>query len=557
MARLFPKIEPAEIENSGERKVATALVSQLPPEVEVFHSFHWMSNKNDGTVEQGECDFVVVDPNNGVIFVEVKGGTLEYDSRRDEWIRVHSADSHEVLKKDPFAQARSSMYDIIERIGSKFAGGSDNLPFTYGYAVAFPDFRYSGSLPASIMPDLVLDALKCRDIAQSIERIFERFRKSAHRPLSSRDIQSIHESLLPHFALVPVIWRKVEDQEERLHRLTADQQNLLRFMGQQSCAAIEGVAGSGKTILALAKAQECVRAGLRTLFLCYNRPLADWLAQAVPEEGHLVIKNYHGLVDSFCRAANMPIWEGADIEDANFWNNQAPENLMAACGILGDDYKFDALIVDEGQDFRELWWTSLDEVFRDASAKACYYVFYDPYQNIYVKNPVLPEEFGKPFLLPINCRNTVKIAEHCASIVGRTGEARSGAPVGDDPEVKNARSVADGFKKAGKQVRAWCTSNAGGLKSSQVVVLAPRSTKSHWPKDFLSVPTTTDFDEWRANKGVLISTWGRFKGLEADAVVILEPQSSAIEIDDSSRYVARSRAKHLLLIIEVHDGPEA
>ena len=71
------------------------------------------------------------------------------------------------------------------------------------------------------------------------------------------------------------------------------------------------------------------------------------------------------------------------------------------------------------------------------------------------------------------------------------------------------------------------------------------------------MPTTTDFDEWRANKGVLISTWGRFKGLEADAVVILEPQSSAIEIDDSSRYVARSRAKHLLLIIEVHDGPEA
>jgi hypothetical protein len=38
MARLFPKIDPSEIDNPGERKVAEALVGQLASRVEVFHT---------------------------------------------------------------------------------------------------------------------------------------------------------------------------------------------------------------------------------------------------------------------------------------------------------------------------------------------------------------------------------------------------------------------------------------------------------------------------------------------------------------------------------------
>ena len=47
MARLIPRIDPSDIINSGERKVAEALVSQLPNDVEVFHSFNWLRSKCD------------------------------------------------------------------------------------------------------------------------------------------------------------------------------------------------------------------------------------------------------------------------------------------------------------------------------------------------------------------------------------------------------------------------------------------------------------------------------------------------------------------------------
>ena len=556
MAILFPKIDPSEIDNPGERKVAQALTSKLSSKAEVFHSFNWLRTNSKGTVEEGECDFVVVDPAQGILFVEVKGGSLEYDTEHSVWVRIMSGGKREVLKKDPFSQAQRSMHEIVKRIKEKFPSLNEDVPFTYGYAVAFPDCKYTGSLPANMVPDLVLDARKCLDLFNSISKVFDRFSRKTYPELSSRDIQTIHEALLPKFSLVPVIWRRVEDQEERLHRLTNEQQFLLTFMGNHSRAAIQGVAGSGKTILALAKAQESARNGIKTLFLCYNRPLKEWLKQAVPDdpEENLVITNYHGLVDDFCRKANMSIFENADTEDEDFWNNQAPEHLISACEVLGKEHKFDSIIVDEGQDFRELWWTSLEDVFCSPDEKFCFYVFFDPNQNIYLENPVIPKEFGKPFELPVNCRNTVKIAEHCSALIGCESTARTGAPMGDEPEYMQARDMSGGFKKAGKQVRKWCMTNAGGLKYSQVVVLAPSNSKNDWPKEFQAIPATTDFEEWRQNKGVLISSWGRFKGLEADAVIIVEQVSPDSGIDDIDRYVARSRAKHLLVIVQVHDS---
>jgi DNA helicase IV len=62
---------------------------------------------------------------------------------------------------------------------------------------------------------------------------------------------------------------------------------------------------------------------------------------------------------------------------------------------------------------------------------------------------------------------------------------------------------------------------------------------------------TRSFEQWRRSECVRIASWSRFKGLEADAIVIIEvPSKDGVNVD-ANRYVARSRAKHLLTIIEV------
>ena len=145
-------------------------------------------------------------------------------------------------------------------------------------------------------------------------------RRAHHRELGDREVESVREALYPRYELVPVIWRKIEDQEERLRRLTNQQRRLLDYLAHQPKAAIRGVAGSGKTMLAPAKAQREARAGRRTLLPCYNQPLQDWLKAAVPAlfGKDLVVLNYHSLVSRLCREAGVPLWERRDGNDQDF-----------------------------------------------------------------------------------------------------------------------------------------------------------------------------------------------------------------------------------------------
>ena len=547
MARLFPKIEPDEIANPGERTVARALVEQLPRRVEVFHGFNWLARDPHGTLREGECDFILLEPDKGLLFVEVKGGSLVFDG--EKWIREVGTQRRE-LNKDPFAQAQRGMYDIVDIVRRRYGAMAKGLPFTHGFAVAFPDCRVSGWLPPNIQGELILDAVKLRTVPDSLRRIFASFARRDHRGLRSDEVASVREALYPKYRLVPVLWRRIEDQEERLRRLTDEQQRMLDILAEQPKAALSGVAGSGKTLLALAKAQAMARQGLRTLLLCYNRPLKDWLCDSVPDAfgRNLVIDNYHGLADDLCRAAGVPMWERD--KEPDFWSEVVPAALDDACGRLGPEHKFDAIVVDEGQDFQELWWESLQSVFRDPGSKACYYVFYDPKQNLFVDRPSLPDELGHPYPLATNCRNTVRIAAHCAALVGHDNHTRDDAPQGEEPEVLSVPTVADAVRVAGKRVRELCLANLGGLNPSQVAVLAPAAADPFWPAKFGTLPITREFEEWRRGKGVLIATLGRFKGMEADAVVIVETPMRNKAWRTTSRYVARSRAKHLLTVIE-------
>ena len=61
---------------------------------------------------------------------------------------------------------------------------------------------------------------------------------------------------------------------------------------------------------------------------------------------------------------------------------------------------------------------------------------------------------------------------------------------------------------------------------------------------------TDRIEEWQKAKAVLVTSPDKFKGMEADAVVILEETDGKAGDDDLSRnYVACSRAKHLLTIV--------
>lgn len=553
MATLSPNIDPSAIENGGERTLASALKEQLPDRVHVFHSIEWLRSTSD-SAPLGECDFVVFDPEQGFVAIEVKGGTLEYDPKRRVWERVSPRGHVTVLNKDPFTQVRTNMFAIRDRISEALGDRTGRVPFAYGYAVALPHGRFNGDLPCNMTEDTLLDIDGCRELDLRISRILDFFsRGRRRRPLSERQVEAVCQALLPRYQLLPVAWRQVEDQERRLVRLTAEQQELLDSLRDHRKAAIQGVAGSGKTVLAVAKAQESVRRGQRTLLLCYNRSLKEWLADAMPEDvlTSLDVRTYHGLVRDFCKVADVPFEPAKPDGDEVFWRETTPELLIEAADRVADALKYDAVIVDEGQDFHELWWTSLEAVFRNPDDKACYYVFYDPHQNLFTEDSTLPPELGVQFYLGRNCRNTRRIASHCAQLIEQTSHQREGAPLGDEPELVDAPDVASAFERVSDTVRRWCMPGEGGLKPSQVAVLARRRTEDAWPTSFGTIGVAHDFAAWRRNEGVLLTSWKKFKGLEADAVAIVELPDPDTPEEIACRYVARSRAKHLLTVVRV------
>jgi hypothetical protein len=556
MARLIPTVRLDEIENSGERKLAEALIQQLPSRVDVYHSFQWMASDRSGKAHQGECDFVIVDPEQGILFVEVKGGELGSDPSGGSWYRTLRDGTRENLRRSPFEQVRNSMHEIVNRIREALARPGGDIPFAYGCAVALPDCVWKGSPPAELRPEMIWDANRCLDLPRHVEAVLNQFRRGPPEPMTSRELEAVRVALVPRYNVLPVMWRKVEDQELKMRRMTEEQHQLLEFLSRQNIAAIEGVAGSGKTLLALAKAQAMARAGKRTLLLCFNKPLMEWLRHVADGQAPatLVVDTYHGLCAELVFKAGIR----EDRASSDLWGTEYPEKLMQACELLGAEHKFDAIIVDEGQDFHDLWWLSLESLFRAPSKDRCYYVFYDPRQNINTTRLQIPEELGNPYQLKKNCRNTRRIAEHCAALVGAEQTILETAVDGDEPEFRKTRTLADAYAQAGKLVAEWCMPKAanGGLRPSQVALLHPNGNgiERHWPFKGEGLKGVKDPAKWRNNEGVFVCAWERFKGLEADAIVIVDDRGEDNAENRTTRYVARSRAKHVLVVIEVDAG---
>ena len=240
MAKLIPKISPSQIQNYGERKVAEALVNQLSNRSTVIHSFNWLGRTKSGPLIEGECDLIILDPEHGMLFIEVKGGILGYEPDAEQWQRIFPNGERQEINKDPFAQVRDNMYNIVEYMKENLKG---EIPFTYGYAVAFPDNRFTGRLPASIKRELLLDSSAMDKFQESIKRIFRVFTRLSSPTPTKQAMVAAQNALLPKYEILPILYRTVENQETVLHRITEDQKRILDMLASQKMAAVQGGGG--------------------------------------------------------------------------------------------------------------------------------------------------------------------------------------------------------------------------------------------------------------------------------------------------------------------------
>ena len=554
MARLIPKVDIDEIAVKSERDTARCLVAQLPNDCIIYHSYPWLkTDRNDRgntTIKEGETDFVIILPSHGMLILEVKGGEITYDEDSRDWSRVLGNGRLKSIQ-DPFEQANRNTHYLENAIKRRGYQGANSLPFTYGYAVVFPDCEYKGPTPVGAEPAIIFSASDLPYLDRRITSALNQWsRRDNPRSLSSDDVKNITKAISPGFNLLPVLFRKLEEQEEKLFRLTNEQQNLLNFLGQKQRACIEGVAGSGKTMLAQAQAEKFADAGKTVLFICYNKNLAKWISDSIADEykSLITVKHFHGLCADWIRKAGMsftPPRQGAN----EFWQDEAADLLMDAIDMVPE--KYDAVIVDEGQDFYPNWWMPL-EMINCAGDEGAMYIFYDPRQNLYVDQKGSLPAMGEAYNLPTNCRNTRAIAGKCSEILNVDIPTREEAPLGEKPTVLTLGLNYDVKKRVERYINEWVKD--GNLKPSQIAILSPNKKERSSISDLNAaqgIKITEDIDAWREDKGVLFSTVKSFKGLEADAVLLIDipEEEDTSFFKQSDYYVACSRAKHLLVVI--------
>jgi hypothetical protein len=559
MARLIPKIAVQDISLKPERDVAHALVEQLPQDCIVYHSYPWLRadrNEKSGktTLKEGEADFVVVYPALGLLIIEVKGGTVEYDAECHLWYRC-PPNGYRYEIKDPFHQANDNMHCLVKEVVRHSFPGEECLPCAFGYAVVFPDCEYTGPMPPGAENSILLTTKDLPYLDRRIPDILKNWcRTSKPRPLSKNELDGVVKALSPAFQLLPVLFRSIEEQEELLFRLTQEQMRVLDILQKHKRAAVEGVAGSGKTMLAKAQAQRFADQDLKTLLVCYNRVLAEWLKTSLPGEydGKITVSNFHRLCHEYCSNAGIKFITGSDLNE-EFWKDRAPELFMQA--IEKTDVRFDAIVVDEGQDFFPNWWIPLEMV--SSEEEVPFYLFYDPAQNLFVGDNLAIPNLGTPVMLPTNCRNTSRIAKTCSRIKGVDIQARDDAPEGDETIVRVAARPDQQVKICEQIIGEWI--HKGKLKPSQIAIQSPRSREKS-PlaniEKLNGLPLVESVDKWNAGEGILFMTIRSFKGLEADAVIVIDvlPTDTLPHFTSADLYVACSRAKHLLAVLPRSEG---
>lgn len=549
MARMYPeRLHADEVDSSYERELFALLRDHLPADYTVFYSVRYQLDRPEqGGIEDREVDFVVAHPQHGLLCIEAKGGYLRIDARSGRWF----AAGRKAAQRSPLRQANEATYCLLRWLKGRPDTGKIKWPIWWAAAlpsvVVPPDAELEAGQPRAV----VLDKrdLHPDRVADSIARVYAHYaRRDGPHPPGLEGIAVLEQALARSWYLTSRLAADFADEDRRIKELTEAQYKLLRQMEHNPRMLITGSAGAGKTMLALEKAHRLAQAGLRVLLTCYNVNLAHELQAAAPADPRLTIGNFHAFADAYARRAGVDLRQsvygppGSPLPP-EYFDAVLPMALSEAARL--SEERYDAVVVDEGQDFRATYWPPLRAVLARPWMDV-FYIFSDDNQRIY-SDDALP--FTSPtFHLGDNLRNTREIGELVGDYHGGRGYYAAAGPVTHRPPEFLDPAAHGG--EAAALAAALDRLAEEGVEPAQIVVLTPRRRHSLWQDGAAAGRWTLRADVAPAGTSEIgFTTIHSFKGLERPVVILTEldqlPEAGRTEL----LYVALSRARNHLVVI--------
>ena len=488
-----------------------------------------------------EADLVVLMPDVGVLVLEVKGGsvTVEPDDAEGHRWWTQSGGGRRQIR--PVDQARGTKHALRRYVDQHPRGGSTRR-VAWGHGVVVPYTRFDSDFSVPELPrwslhdkdDQLVLAERVRDAAWWMQH--------GDRPPTHDDVEVLTDILTGRFATPYDVNAESDDRAAEFDRLTMEQASILRVTRLLNRVEVRGGAGSGKTVLALQQAKELARGGQgrksqRVALLCYSIGLAEHLRRQVAQWDRRHRPAFVGTFHAFGQQ-----WGAAegDRTDSEFWEERLPAEMAELAAELPDKHKYDAVIVDEAQDFADSWWTPVLRSLRDEEQGGLY-VYSDENQRIFAR-------FGRPpvALVPLvldhNLRNTQQIHDSFGPLApsrmysrGGHGPAVRFVAATQEDAVEAADDAVDSLLESGWEPRNVALLTTGHRHPVQVERTDFHDQEGYWR-------TYWDDDVFY---GHVLGC----KGLERRAVVLCLNEDGSRDRARERLYVGMSRATDELVVV--------
>ncbi len=401
--------------NGAERVVWQALRDQLGPDDVLGAGVRFTHRGHDR-----EVDLLVGIAGAGVVTLEVKGGSV-WVEHGDWWMQRRG----ETVKVHPVDQARNGKYAVRDYVNADPRWRRRRMRMAH--AVVLPHTE----VPADFTtPDCPRETVFGRDdlarLVNGLRRLLDQQRE--HPATSADDLGDLAEILGGRFLPQATLLSEAYHREDQAQHLTEQQAMILDAIRHLRRVEVRGGAGSGKTWLAIEQARRLSAAGQRVALVCYSRGLASYFRRrvaALDNRRHrpAYVGLFHGLGEQW--GATLP----SSTDDREGWEVRLPAEMTRLAEALPDGHRFDAVVVDEAQDFSDTWWPALLGALR--SEESGVYVFSDESQRVFARfgGPPVPLV---PLMLDANLRNTKQIGQTFTDLAPFRMRLRGG----DGPDVR-------------------------------------------------------------------------------------------------------------------------
>lgn len=593
---------------AGERKLFS-LFQNLPPTCVV--RYEMLIGERDF-----RPDFVLIEPGRGILIVEVKDwGTDSIVKATPEqfWIQGMRGSKTPKPVRNPDGKCQTYLRHAREQLAAMpvLRDASGRMAVPVAYFVAFPnisqaEFRARG-LDQLMSVGQVLFQEDLHKNGIPFQKRYEKALPSLPAALSQEQQQAITAALLPDIA-IPIGSRLISEQagivnldQEVIdtYNLSLDQEQIAKSLGEGP-RLLRGIAGTGKTLIMLYRAKLLAandpEGKLRILILCWNISLANYMRQAferlnIQAEGkQVVIKHFA----DFCRGfLKRPLNE--EFDDPAF--TQALLRVQ-----VSQAEQYDAIYIDEAQDFRKEWIEFLYHHLLRGTEPAArnLLIAADDAQRIYPKRdfswsdlaeaeetPRLRQQGqfkwssigipmrGRTKILKTIYRNSARVWIFAAFLLGDEAsyvqksaeKVRFSAKGGFDPQLVECTDPMAQIEEAVKIIKRV---TSAGYAARNILILYRHRTAAgfSWVETLLTrlerenIPhqwiaegqETKSTFEWEANT-VKISTVHSAKGMDSPIVIVLGAETFVEKPDqDETRlmYVALTRAREFLVVL--HSG---